>query len=266
MAILASSVAVAEQLPGFELSDVDGDGDMDVVVAMFRRDPDSRMWIDQEIAWFENRGAEGFAEKQVISDDVDFPQDVAVADMDGDGDQDVIAAEYVNGIAWYENLTGNGDFGDKHVIAKSRTVEVVYNIEVADLDDDGDYDVLSAGSDVGPGDLSWFENVDAGRMFVQHRLGHALAVDVGDLDGDGDLDVLAFRGWLENRMVVDPRPPLAGDANLDGKVEFADFLLLSTNFGKQADAVWSEGDFKGDEIVSFEDFLILATKCGRRYE
>jgi len=56
-----------------------------------------------------------------------------------------------------------------------------------------------------------------------------------------------------------PRP---GDANLDGFVNFADFLMLSTNFGKEVDAVWADGDFNGDERVDFADFLLLAEEFG----
>ncbi len=51
---------------------------------------------------------------------------------------------------------------------------------------------------------------------------------------------------------------IPGDANRDGEVTFADFLILSSNFGKQVDAVWADGDFDGDGMVSFADFLILS--------
>lgn len=55
---------------------------------------------------------------------------------------------------------------------------------------------------------------------------------------------------------------LAGDANADGQVSFADFLLLSANFGK-AEVTWEQGDFDGDGGVSFADFLILSKNFGR---
>ena len=55
---------------------------------------------------------------------------------------------------------------------------------------------------------------------------------------------------------------LAGDADGNGKVEFADFLLLSTNFGKQ-DAVWADGDFDDNGNVEFADFLLLSTNFGK---
>ena len=52
-----------------------------------------------------------------------------------------------------------------------------------------------------------------------------------------------------------------GDANLDDEVNFADFLVLSENFGQ--DGAWREGDFDGDGTVGFPDFLALAENFGR---
>lgn len=56
---------------------------------------------------------------------------------------------------------------------------------------------------------------------------------------------------------------IPGDANLDGQVTFADFLLVSRNFDR-TDASWSNGDFNGDGIVSFPDFLELSRNFGEQ--
>ena len=53
----------------------------------------------------------------------------------------------------------------------------------------------------------------------------------------------------------------AGDTDGDGDSDFADFLNLSSNFGKH-DALRSEGDLNGDSVVSFGDFLILSSNFG----
>ena len=56
-------------------------------------------------------------------------------------------------------------------------------------------------------------------------------------------------------------PQLAGDADGNGRVEFADFLIVSTNFGKQ-DASREDGDFDGNGRVDFADFLALSDNFG----
>ena len=56
-----------------------------------------------------------------------------------------------------------------------------------------------------------------------------------------------------------------GDANLDGKVDFQDFLSLANNFGRDDHWIsWRTGDLNGDGRVDFADFLILARNFGFR--
>jgi len=49
---------------------------------------------------------------------------------------------------------------------------------------------------------------------------------------------------------------LAGDANLDGVVDFTDFQLLESNFN-QVGTLWDQGDFNLDGTVNYADFLIF---------
>ena len=79
-----------------------------------------------------------------------------------------------------------------------------------------------------------------------------------DLDGDEELDAADVDYWLSE--LADTR---RGDANLDGAVNFQDFLILSTNFGKE-EAIWEEGNFDVEPSVSFADFLLLSTEFGWR--
>ena len=62
--------------------------------------------------------------------------------------------------------------------------------------------------------------------------------------------------WIEDLMGTRP-----GDTNLDGQVEFGDFLQFSTTFG-QTDVGWGQGDFTGDGQTDFADFLLLANQFG----
>ena len=56
--------------------------------------------------------------------------------------------------------------------------------------------------------------------------------------------------------------PLAGDANVDGKVDFSDLLTLAQNYGATG-ATWAQGDFNADGTVDFGDLLALAQNYGQ---
>lgn len=81
--------------------------------------------------------------------------------------------------------------------------------------------------------------------------------DVGfDLNEDEELSDADRQFWITE--LVDSLP---GDADLDGFVEFADFLSLSSSFGEEAG--WADGDFDGDNKVQFPDFLLLSQNFGQ---
>jgi autotransporter-associated beta strand protein len=52
-----------------------------------------------------------------------------------------------------------------------------------------------------------------------------------------------------------------GDANLDGKVDFNDFVAISTHFLAN-DINWDHGNFNYDGVVDFNDFVVLSTNFG----
>jgi hypothetical protein len=52
---------------------------------------------------------------------------------------------------------------------------------------------------------------------------------------------------------------LAGDANLDGQVDFTDFQILEESFNKHH-ANWADADFNLDGVVDYTDFLIFRSK------
>jgi len=56
---------------------------------------------------------------------------------------------------------------------------------------------------------------------------------------------------------------LPGDANLDLRVNSADFGLLAVNFNRPGD--WKEGDFNGDGLVNSADFGLLAANFNRDF-
>ena len=51
-----------------------------------------------------------------------------------------------------------------------------------------------------------------------------------------------------------------GDTNLDGRVDFTDFLVLADGFGKESG--WAGGNFDLNGRIDFGDFLLLADNFG----
>ena len=59
-----------------------------------------------------------------------------------DGDEDVLsAALWDKAVAWYENENGKGAFGEQELISWANQPR---SVRTADIDGDGDLDVLSA--------------------------------------------------------------------------------------------------------------------------
>ena len=55
---------------------------------------------------------------------------------------------------------------------------------------------------------------------------------------------------------------IPGDADGDGKVDFADLVLVARHYGL-TNVNWSQGDFSGDGSVGFDDLLIVARNYGK---
>lgn len=108
-----------------------------------------------------------------------------------------------------------------------------------------------------PGDLNNDALLDAADIDAL-----AAALRAGETDAKFDLNADSLVNdadlvhMIENIFKTAP-----GDADLDQDVDFADFLVLSSNFGK-ADVGWASGDFDGDGKVGFTDFLLLSANYG----
>ena len=100
------------------------------------------------------RGAGGFGIQRDIFDVQYHYYSVYAADLDGDGDIDVLSVG--DGIiAWHENRDGAGDFGPQQVITTE--ADSARSVYAADLDGDGDIDVLSASRR--DDKIAWYENL-----------------------------------------------------------------------------------------------------------
>jgi hypothetical protein len=126
-------------------------------------------------------------------DGQDLTAGVALGDLDGDGDLDVV---FVNGrheaqTDWVFSNDGSGRLYGKRALG---TPDPSYAVALADLNGDGSLDVVVA-NDVGARSVT-YRNDGRGHFSVWNALGNYLlpqprrALAIGDLDGDGDPDVV----------------------------------------------------------------------------
>ena len=161
-------------------TDVDGDGDMDVLSV-----------CNSKIIWYENDGSENFTAHSIST--LDYGVSVYAADVDGDGDVDALSAsDGDNKLAWYEN-DGSENFTE-HVIPSS--ADYLTFVYAADMDGDGNIDVLS--SSESDNKIAWYKN-DGSENFTEYVIStsanYAKTVHAMDINGDGYMDALSASQW-----------------------------------------------------------------------
>ncbi|MBW2979870.1 SBBP repeat-containing protein [Candidatus Woesearchaeota archaeon] len=176
-------------------ADIDGDGDADIVASSSN---------DADVVWLNNTNGDGSAWVQnVINASFIGARDVYAADIDGDGDIDVLGtSSSYDDIVWWNNTNGDGSTWTQHAI--NDTFNYPKSVYATDIDNDGDIDVL--GTAVLDDDIVWWEN-DGSENFTQHIINGTFdgqSVYATDLDNDGDIDVLGAATtdndivWWEN--------------------------------------------------------------------
>jgi len=213
------------------VSDLDGDGDLDLVSPGYEVD---------EIAWWRNDGDHplqwtGFR----IASGIDYPCNIHLGDVDGDGDTDVVGTAWLDElVAWWRNDGGDPLRFSRHDIATGFTG--THWVHGCDMDRDGRLDVLAAA--MNRGEIAWWHNgggdpVVWDKHTVTSELRGAVSVFAADLDGDGDFDV-AGSGWV----------PLGGVAwweNVDGTAGEWERHPVDAGFGESSSVHVADVDGDG---------------------
>jgi hypothetical protein len=206
---IISETSVASKPYALFAADIDGDGDVDII------EGDSADGANTaSIRVYRNVNGTSWNPKTLTGKTdgliLEGKPSLFVADMDKDGDMDILASAWGNStIAWYENKNGILNFTDGELI--TGTANSVRSVFAADMDNDGDMDIISASS--GDDKIDWYENdgnadPSWAKISISSSATTAQAVFAADMDNDGDIDIISVEestiSWYENDGSADP--------------------------------------------------------------
>jgi alpha-tubulin suppressor-like RCC1 family protein len=201
--------------------DLDGDGDVDFIQALGIGGAN----LEPNRVWF-NDGTGVFTDSGQLLGGNDWSMEIALGDIDGDGDLDAFEPIWGNSInrIWLNN--GSGSFSQGGTAPTGSVSGAV----LVDVDGDGDLDLYLTIDSV-PNQI-WFNDGNANfSNSGQSLTSNAGRWDFGDVDNDGDLDlVVAVPGgnnvlWLNDGngfFTVSSSPVGSSSADNNNRVQLLD--------------------------------------------
>lgn len=175
------------------MADIDNDGDKDMFIGS-----------DRSVAFFRNTGSTTSPAFDRVTDSLplaisNFNYSAACGDLDGDGKKDLVIGYYASArLKFFKNT---GTLVNPVFTLQSSQLDTMNLVQasapvLADLDNDGDLDLLAGNSS---GRLTFYRNIGTTAAFnfqfitgnyMSISVGNDAAPSLGDLDSDGDLDLL----------------------------------------------------------------------------
>lgn len=174
---------------GFELADLDGDGDLDVVAV--------KSLSADEVYWLENENGDGSSWAQRLVDDEnsndDLPTTFTTADVDSDGELDIVAGANHpdHSVKWYRNRLSSGQGFERFEVDAGFNPGGANQVIAADVNADGAPDIVVSALHIGS--TAAYLNIGNGASWVSYQISNTqngAEIGLGDIDRDGDIDVL----------------------------------------------------------------------------
>ncbi|MFW9894022.1 MAG: FG-GAP repeat domain-containing protein, partial [Candidatus Thorarchaeota archaeon] len=214
------------------LADVDGDAYLDIVTGNGGDEGEqNRVYLN------DGQGNFDLSRNSRFGTGVDSTRAVAVGDMDGDGDLDIVTGNYNQQNVVYLN-DGTGSFPSDGGHPFGPVGDSTWSIGVGDLDSDGDLDVVTGNQgeqnvvyiNDGQGN---FPSGSARRFGTGQDITRS-AVS-GDVDGDGDLDIVTGNSGQQNVVYLN-----------DGAGDYPSAGVPTFGTGQDSTRSVAVGDMDGD--------------------
>ncbi|SDS46577.1 Por secretion system C-terminal sorting domain-containing protein [Formosa sp. Hel1_31_208] len=185
--------------------DLDGDGDIDIVMATY-----NAAGTQDNIKWYKNDGFGNFKFEPVdltdpfnplVSSTITWIDGLTVADVDGQFGDDIIVTSVLDDkLVYFPALASGEGFGNEVVI--DGTLAAPGEVIAGDINNDGHIDIATVVYT--DNKTVWYSGDGAGNFTSEADIENgtvdgAYYMDLGDFDGDGDLDALV--GFANSQTV-----------------------------------------------------------------
>ncbi len=266
----AQTLSTGNGARGITVLDLDGDGDLDIATSGY---------FSSLLYLVYNDGTGRFGDVTSLQAGISGEWSVQADDMDGDGLFDLVVGGQSQVRVLLASESG-GFIGQQARSVSGRT----WQLNLADLDGDGDVDVACVNSFADEGTI--FRNNGSGGLNAGTRHDtdpFPLASDIGDLDGDGDIDWItssyggdwylfvndgfgnfSFHESFESPIAASCSLPVDmdndGDLDLVFVDELDDSMLVLSNSGYSPPSI--PGDLDGDGRVGGSDLGLMLASWG----
>lgn len=192
------------RLSDIEVGDFDNDGDMDLVYSM-------NPFADDLILLLENTGNHNFTEKVILNELDNTVNDLALADMNKDGQIDIVEVSDQKTRIWL----GQGDLEFSPITVNN---EEFSHVVVLDLDGNLDLDLYVSNPDNG---LFWLKNLSISNMEFETKMispiSPTFALGGADFNSNGAIDLLGSNTifYLFQNMVPQSPPTKTRELSKD---------------------------------------------------